>query len=210
MENFVIALPSLNHLALTGQNPGEFDQDQEGTKYVLAPNLEISTLIKLERCIAWAGEDRFNLRNSNPWDVIGRALEEAGFVSIARAKVPDDTLTFFYPKPWDEAWAGSNEFSFFVTFPSSAPHELVASLILATSYPSFFCSVAPDFSGPEHVLLISADHEAIYPDDLGYRDAESDDQIHIGCVVLPEDQFTSPQAFERAHASLLRSGYLVF
>ena len=198
MPGHTIALPSLLHFA--------HESDDDLLRYVRASSLDVATLMRIERAIAASCADRSALRNRDPWSVVAQGLREAGFEPLRAHEVTPADPIFMYPKPFDEAW-GSSSHSFFVTFEDTAPHEIAGQLVIATNYPGFWTQTVADFAGADSVVLISPEQEAIYPDDLAYADTAGQEQIPIGTVIVPHEQFISEQAHRQAMQKLANSGY---
>lgn len=167
--------------------------------YVQVNDLVNETIFNLERCLR-------SVVRSHPWaewSHFTEPLQRDGFASI---QPPSDYPVFIHSRPWDEHLVGYGQ-SFFVAFPESAPYELAGRMLLATPYASLYASISADYLDKNRVVLINADYDPVYPDDLAWLTEDRDKKGFIGPVMLPKDQFVDEVEFEAARASLINSGY---
>ncbi|NEX60207.1 hypothetical protein [Noviherbaspirillum galbum] len=124
------------------------------------------------------------------WEEVLPALLEAGFTEAANVIIVN--------RPWDESLT-SNQMTFKVRFPVTAPHEYAGKTLEATNSTPF-----EDGS----VVLIDADKQMLNSDDqLWHKDQPDMLQVPIGPVELPDAQFATPSEYRRAARMLLGSGY---
>lgn len=169
--------------------------------YVQVSELVNETIFSLDRSLR-------SVVKKNPraeWSHFLSALERDGFSTIL---APKDNPVFIHSRPWDEHLVGYGP-SFFVSFPETAPYELAGRMLLASSYPSLYASISADYLDKNKVVLLNADHDPVYSDDLAWVTEERESKAAIGPVILMPDQFSEKSEYIAAKESLLISGYEV-
>ena len=138
------------------------------------------------------------------WGDIESSLSKVGFASAQE----DGRTVFWHSRQWDEHLTAFAD-SFFVTFPREAPMEVAGKVVLATNYPALFALISDEDINSRAFLLVTGDHEVIYPDDKLWVDMDSDVKIGLGPVTIIEDQFSNEAQFQKAKQNLISSGYVV-
>ena len=167
--------------------------------YVQVAELVNETLFALDRAMR-------SVVKKNPraeWSQFLSVLERNGFATILS---PKDNPVFIHSRPWDEHLVGYGQ-SFFVSFPEGAPYELAGRMLLASPYPSFYASVSADYIKRGGVILLNAEHEPVYPDDIAWVSEERDAKVSIGPLILMPDQFSEKSEYLAAKKALIDSGY---
>lgn len=167
--------------------------------YVQVSELVNETIFNLDRSLR-------SVVKANPraeWSHFLSALERDGFTMILQ---PRDNPVFIHSRPWDEHLVGYGQ-SFFVTFPINAPYELAGHMLLASPYPSLYASISADYLAQNKVVLINADHDPVYHDDLAWTDSEHEEKRPIGPMILMREQFSEDSDYMAAKESLITSGY---
>ncbi len=176
-------------------------------RYILAPEERTDVEVELSRITseAAAANPRFE------WTDIVARLTAAGFVA------PDST--WFIEKPWDDARKPVVT-CFYVEFPSDAPHEHAGKRLTATT-------AVPGEDGlplllDEHGQLLQASDRLWSANDDGLafeidqvqrrpapaqeRPAGARTQVPLGPVIVPQDQFATPEQAAQA-VQLLRDAH---
>lgn len=169
--------------------------------YLQVKELENETIFSLDRLLR--GVVKKNPRAE--WASFIDALEREGFSSTA--PTPESTV-FIHSRPWDEHLVCYGQ-SFLVAFPADAPYELARHVLLASPYPSLYASISTDYMGQNKVVLLNAEHEPVYHDDLAWTSEDQRDKRVIGPVILMKAQFIDDIDYLEAKNSLLYSGYSV-
>lgn len=138
------------------------------------------------------------------WRDIESSLSLVGFDMA----VEDGRTVFWHSRQWDEHLTAFAD-SFFVTFPRSAGMEVAGKIVLATNYPALFALISDEDINSRAFLLVTGDHEVIYPDDKLWVDMGSNEKIALGPVTIIEDQFSSEAQLLKAKNNLISSGYIV-
>lgn len=167
--------------------------------YVQVGELVNETLLALDRTMR--GVVKANPRAE--WSVFLPVLEREGFSTIMS---PKNNPVFIHSRPWDEHLVGYGS-SFFVSFPPDAPYELAGRMLLASPYPMLYTPVSADYIDKNKVVLVNAEHDPVYSDDLAWDTEDRLSKRPIGPVHLMRDQFSDESEYEQAKASLQASGY---
>lgn len=167
--------------------------------YVQVSELVNETIFNLERCLR-------GVVQKNPWAEWRHFMEPLTRDGFELIQPPQEHPIFIHSRPWDEHLVGYGQ-SFFVAFPETAPYELAGRLVLATPYASIYASVSADYTDKDQVVLVNAEYDPVYPDDLAWRTEEHEEKSEIGPVLLPRDQFVSDAEYLAAKSSLIKSGY---
>ncbi len=138
------------------------------------------------------------------WGDIEISLNKVGFCAAQE----DGRTVFWHSRQWDEHLTAFAD-SFFVTFPRSASSEVAGKIVLATNYPALFALISQDDINSRAFLLVTGNHEVIYPDDKLWLNEDSDRKVALGPVTIIEDQFSSEAQFTKAKSNLISSGYIV-
>ena len=169
--------------------------------YVQVSELVNETIFNLDRSLR-------SVVRKNPraeWSHFLETLERDGFSMILQ---PRDNPVFIHSRPWDEHLVGYGQ-SFFVSFPPDAPYELAGCLLLASPYPSLYAQISSDYLDKNKVVLLNADHDPVYPDDLAWSTEDRQEKCSIGPLILMREQFCEDSDYLAAKGSLLNSGYEV-
>lgn len=167
--------------------------------YVQVSELVNQTIFNLDRSLR-------SVVKANPraeWSHFLDALERDGFSMILQ---PRDNPVFIHSRPWDEHLVGYGQ-SFFVTFPQGSPYELEGRMLLASPYPSLYASISADYLDKNRVVLLNADYDPVYADDLAWTTPEHEIRRPIGQVIVIREQFSDEADYLAAKSSLVASGY---
>jgi hypothetical protein len=169
--------------------------------YLEVNELDTATILNLDKSL------RSIIRKSPcaEWHQFVDALKVDGFTAISP---PEDSLVFVHSRPWDEHLVGYGQ-SFFVTFPDGAPYELAGKLFFASQNAYMYTSVSADYCLKNGVILLDAEHDPVYFDDLAWTDATHMSKASIGELILIREQFSDDSEYVSAKQSLLDSSYLV-
>lgn len=185
-------------IGLTSLRPSEAD-----LVYLQTAELNVHTLMSLERSMRGVVQ----LNRFSEWPEIQKALEKDGFSPVVPAQ---GEAIFVHARPWDEHLTHVDHLqSFFVTFPSDAPYEIANRLFLASRNASLYSMVAEGYLGGGKVIIITNDHDLIYPEDDAWIDDTHTATKHIGRVELIREQFCGETEYAEALAVLTASGYEV-
>jgi hypothetical protein len=171
----------------------------ESLVFVQVSELVNETLFALDRVMRSAVRER----PWAEWPFLAARLNQEGYTSVTR---PGEHAVFVHSRPWDEHLVTFGE-SFFVTFADGAPYELAGQLMLASPYPHFYGGVSADYIRRGAVVLLDANHDPVYPDDLAWESEEHLQRRPLGPVELIEEQFSSKAQMDAARRSLEASGY---
>ena len=170
--------------------------------YVQVHELVNETLFQLDRSLR-------NIVKLNPlaeWSGFIKSLENDGFSVILQ---PRDNPVFIHSRPWDEHLV-HDKHSFFVSFPKDAPYELSEQLLFACNYAPIYASICQESAESNKLVLINAQHELVYADDVAWTTEDQTEKRPIGPVILIKDQFPDEDDYLMAKQSLIVSGYTVF
>ena len=132
-------------------------------------------------------------------------LQGAGFNFV---DAPGQRRVYWHSRFIDEHLLSARYSSFFVHFSDDCSFELLDGCFLATNRPALFNLISPTYqTDGQQTLLVSENHDIIYPDDQVWADPEMTRLIPIGPVCVIEEQFPNRASYEMAKTQLVESGY---
>ena len=181
---------------IIGLNSVSIDQK---TQFLEVDQLDFETVFAIDRTIRAVSA-------TSPLDSFEPIATQLAKINIK--PLGDDLQgesVYMHSRPWNEGLNKTNQ-SFFVTFTEESPDLLAGKVFLASNYPAHYAMVATEYLSHNHFIILTGDHDPIYPDDLIFLSGDKL-ELPIGQIEVIKDQFHTDDAYEVARQQLITSGY---